>query len=137
MAGGPVLAPGTPRARGAGKKNERPRTSAESIQKAPTHLLLFSFPSDLFFKLHFQAFLTNCSSKTPPPKKIENVLQKNEKIPFHFLLGEREREPLNGLILIEATYRALDNSSAHLSGIWCALEVQSQVGGPKKWIPDQ
>jgi len=34
---------------------------------------------------------------------VENVLQKMRKIPFRFFLGERE--PLNGLILIEATYR--------------------------------
>jgi hypothetical protein len=36
------------------KKNERPPTLAESIQKAPTHLLFF-----LFF--YFQAFLSKWS----------------------------------------------------------------------------
>jgi hypothetical protein len=43
--------------------------------------------------------------KNTPPKKsrCQNVLQKMRKIPFRFFL--REREPLNGLILIEATYR--------------------------------
>jgi hypothetical protein len=57
--------------------------------------------------LNFQAFLREWSSKTPPKKikkvDVENVLQKMRKIPFRFFLGERE--PLNGLILIEATYR--------------------------------
>jgi hypothetical protein len=48
------------------KRNGRPRTSAEPIQKAPTHLLFFlSPPPDLFFVLHFQAFLSKRSSKTP------------------------------------------------------------------------
>jgi hypothetical protein len=35
--------------RGTKKKPERPRTSAEPIQKAPTHLPFFFFP-DLFFR---------------------------------------------------------------------------------------
>jgi hypothetical protein len=43
------------------KKNGRPRTSAEPIQKAPTHLDFFLGP---VFLLHFQALLSKWSSKT-------------------------------------------------------------------------
>jgi hypothetical protein len=64
----------------------------------------FFFPRPIFL-LNFQAFLSKWSSTTPPKKKVDVKMfyKKMRKIPFRFFL--REREPLNGLILIEATYR--------------------------------
>jgi hypothetical protein len=62
------------------KKNERLRTSAESIQKAPTHLIRFPLAclfwafSGVFQQVEF----------TKHQLHVENVLQKNEKnsMPF-------------------------------------------------------
>jgi hypothetical protein len=75
-------------------------------KKHPPTSFFFLFPRPIFL-LHFQALLSKWSSKTPKTflwmsKKVD-VYKKMRKIPFRFFLGERE--PLNGLILIEATYR--------------------------------
>jgi hypothetical protein len=68
----------------------------------------FSFFPRPVFLLHFQAFLSKWSSKTPKKRfkknDVENDLQKNEKISISFFPG-RERAAERGLILIEATYR--------------------------------
>jgi hypothetical protein len=85
-----------------GKKNERPRQSAEPIQKAPTHLIFF-FPTCFFlafpgvsqqveFKNTKILLLKNFLKKID----VENVLQNNEKISISFFPGrERAAERLD------------------------------------------
>jgi hypothetical protein len=91
------------------KRNGRPRTrtSAEPIQKAPTHLLFFLFFPEPVFFIEFSGVSQGVEFKNTTKKlkkvDVESVLKKMRKIPFRFFLGERE--PLSGLILIEATYR--------------------------------
>jgi arginine deiminase len=77
------------------------RTHPKSTHPPP----FFFFPPDLFF-IAFSGVSQQVEFKNTKKNEKNDVkmfYKKMRKFPFRFFL--REREPLNGLILIEATYR--------------------------------
>jgi hypothetical protein len=99
-----VTAPFSNSTRGTGEKKTNAHVHLQNPSKKhpPTSFFSFLFSPPTCFFIAFPGASQQVGFKNTK-KSMSKCFEKMRKNPFRFFLGERE--PLNGLILIEATYR--------------------------------